>query len=93
MLGEEKHEGLQLLYSVLHDFPGQRNWRDHFKPIFLRLMVILDDPDSAHKLLVLRILREILKVDGLLVKDYAEMTTMKVLKCYAHQDTLVSGCG
>ena len=88
----EWQTGLQTLYALLHDFPSQCKWEEHFKTVFLRLMVILDTPESTQRVLVLRIVREILKSDGHYVKDYAEMTAMKVLKCYAHQDALVSGC-
>ncbi len=92
LLGDSREwqTGLQLLFALLQQFQEHLEWEEHFKTIFLRLMVILDDPKSTQKVLVLRLVREILKHKGQSVKDYAEMTTMKVLKCYAHQDALVS---
>ena len=42
------------------------------------------------RMLCLRVLREMLKTNGDKLRDYAELTTIKVLKGFADSDSLVS---
>lgn len=50
----------------------------------------MGDSDSTVKLYSLRVLREMLKTQHERLRDYAELTTLKVLKCFADSDTAVS---
>ena len=84
---------LQTLYTLSREFPDRCKWEEHFKTVLLRLMAIFaETDDSGHKVLVLRIIREMMKSEHSLLKDYAEMTAMKVLKAFADPDPLVRMC-
>lgn len=52
----------------------------------------MGDSDPTVKLYSLRVLREILKTQHERLRDYAELTTLKVLKCFADSDPTVSHC-
>ena len=52
-------------------------------------MDLISDNDSNVRVYSLRVLREMLKTDRERLKDYAELTTMKVLKAFADTDSVV----
>lgn len=87
---KQRHNALQSLYTLSREFPERCRWEEHFKLVLLRLVEIIADPDSAVKILVLRIIREMLKTEQSRLKDYAELTTMKVLKAFSDDDSMVS---
>ena len=49
----------------------------------------MGDTDVIVKCFSLKILREILKTEHDRLKDYAELTTLKVLKCFTDSDSTV----
>ena len=84
---------LQTLYALVREFPDKCKWEEYFKTVLVRLVTIFaETTDCGHKVLVLRIIREMLKSGPSHLKNYAEMTTMKVLKAYADPDPLVRTC-
>ena len=80
---------LQSMLTLTREYPDKCNWDEHFKTVLLRLLDLMGDSDSTVKLLSLRVLREVLKTQHERLKDYAELTTLKVLKCFADQDSTV----
>ncbi|XP_075465957.1 CLIP-associating protein 1 isoform X4 [Ascaphus truei] len=60
-------------------------WEEHFKTILLLLLETLGDKDHVIRVLVLRVLREILRNQPARFKNYAELTIMKTLE--AHKDS------
>lgn len=83
-------EFLQTLYTFARELPHRCKWEENFKAVLFRLMSFFAETSvSRHKVLILRILREMLKSEPNLLKDYAEMTTMKVLKGFADPDSVV----
>lgn len=87
---KQRHNALQSLYTLSREFPERCKWEEHFKTVLLRLVEVVTDPDSAVKILVLRIIREMLKTEQTRLKDYAELTTMKVLKAFTDEESTVS---
>lgn len=58
------------------------NWEQNFRPVLLKLIELLEKKDTQLQVLSLRVLREMLKSKPELLKDYTEMTVMKVLNTY-----------
>lgn len=86
---KQRHNALQSLYTLSREFPERCKWEDHFKMVLLRLVEVITDPDSAVKILVLRIIREMLKTEQARLRDYAELTTLKVLKAFTDEESTV----
>ena len=86
---KQRHNALQSLYTLSREFPERCRWDEHFKVVLLRLVEVIADPDAAVKILVLRIIREMLKTEQERLKDYAELTTMKVLKAFTDEESTV----
>ena len=86
---KQRHNALQSLYTLCREFPERCKWEEHFKAVLLRLVEVISDPDSAVKILVLRVIREMLKTEQSRLKDYAELTTMKVLKAFTDEELTV----
>ncbi|XP_034721055.1 CLIP-associating protein 1-B-like [Etheostoma cragini] len=59
-------------------------WEEHFKTMLLLLLETLGDKDHTIRALALRVLKEILRNQPALFKNYAELTIMKTLE--AHKD-------
>jgi len=59
-------------------------WEEHFKTVLLLLLETLGDNDGHIRALSLRVLREILRHQPIMFKDYAELTILKILE--AHKD-------
>ena len=89
---KQRHTALQSLYTLSREFPDRCKWEEHFKVVLLRLIEVISDPESAVKILVLRIVREMLKTEQDRLKDYAELTTMKVLKAFTDEESTVRMC-
>jgi hypothetical protein len=87
---KQRHNALQSLYTLSREFPERCKWEEHFKGVFLRLVEVITDQDSAVKILVLRIIREMLKTEQERLRDYAELTTLKVLKAFTDDESTVS---
>lgn len=87
---KQRLNALQSLYTLSREFPERCKWEEQFKAVLLRLVEVIVDPDSAVKILVLRILREMLKTEQARLRDYAELTTMKVLKAFTDEESTVS---
>jgi len=85
-----RNAALQTLFNQARDNPGACQWEEHFKTVLLRLMELLSDDEVNVRMMCLRVLREMLKSNGDKLRDYAELTTMKVLKGFADPDSLVS---
>lgn len=85
-----RNAALQTLFTQARDSPDVCQWDEHFKTVLLRLMELLSDEEINVRMICLRVLREMLKTNGDKLKDYAELTTMKVLKGFADSDSLVS---
>ena len=81
---------LQSLLTLAREFPEKCNWEEHFKSVLLRLLDLMGDSDTTVKLYSLRVLREMLKTQRERLRDYAELTTLKVLKSFADPDPTVS---
>ena len=58
------------------------NWEQNFRPVLLKLIELLAKDNAQLQVLSLRVLREMLKSKPELLKDYTEMTVMKVLNTY-----------
>lgn len=86
---KQRHNALQSLYTLSREFPERCKWEEHFKVVLLRLVEVISDPESAVKILVLRIIREMLKTEQTRLKDYAELTTLKVLKAFTDEESTV----
>lgn len=86
---KQRHNALQSLYTLSREFPERCRWEEHFNVVLMRLVEVIADPDSAVKILVLRIIREMLKTEQARLKDYAELTTMKVLKAFTDEESTV----
>lgn len=80
---------LQSLLTLCREYPDKCNWEEYFKPVLLRLLDLMGDTDVIVKCFSLKILREILKTEHDRLKDYAELTTLKVLKCFTDSDSTV----
>ena len=87
---KNRQAALQSLLTLSREYPDKCNWEEHFKSVLLRLLDLMGDSDSTVKLYSLRVLREMLKTQHERLRDYAELTTLKVLKCFADSDTAVS---
>ncbi|XP_033732928.1 CLIP-associating protein 1-like isoform X12 [Pecten maximus] len=61
-------------------------WDEHFKTILLILLETLGDNDGQVRALALRVLREILRNQPQRFRDYAELTTLRILE--AHKDSV-----
>ena len=81
---------LQSLLTLSREYPDKCNWEEYFKPVLLRLLDLMGDSDATVKLYSLRALREMLKTQHERLKDYSELTTLKVLKCFTDSDSTVS---
>ena len=81
---------LQSLLTLSREYPDKCNWEEYFKPVLLRLLDLMGDSDTTVKLYSLRALREMLKTQHERLKDYSELTTLKVLKCFTDSDSTVS---
>ena len=81
---------LQSLLTLSREYPEKCNWEEYFKPVLLRLLDLMGDSDTTVKLYSLRVLREMLKTQHERLKDYSELTTLKVLKCFTDSDSTVS---
>ncbi len=86
---KQRHNALQSLYTLSREFPERCKWEDHFKGVLLKLVEIISDQDSAVRVLVLRIIREMLKTEQSRLKDYAELTTIKILEAFSDEDSVV----
>ena len=80
---------LQSLLTLSREYPEKCNWEEYFKPVLLRLLDLMGDSDTTVKLYSLRVLREMLKTQHERLKDYSELTTLKVLKCFTDSDSTV----
>lgn len=85
-----RHAALQSLYTLARESPEKCKWEEYFKTVLIRLMDLISDNDNNVRVYSLRVLREMLKTDHERLKDYAELTTMKVLKAFADTDSVVS---
>ena len=81
---------LQSLLTLSREYPEKCNWEEYFKPVLLRLLDLMGDSDATVKLFSLKVLREMLKTQHERLKDYSELTTLKVLKCFTDSDSTVS---
>jgi len=61
------------------------NWEQNFSPVLLKLVELLQCDNAQLQVLALRVLREMLKSKPELLKDYTEMTIMKVLNAYCNE--------
>ncbi|KAJ8307405.1 hypothetical protein KUTeg_015489 [Tegillarca granosa] len=61
-------------------------WDEHFKTVLLILLETLGDNDGHIRALALRVLREILRNQPSRFRDYAELTTLRILE--AHKDSM-----
>ena len=68
------------------------NWEQNFRPVLLKLIELLAKNDAQLQVLSLRVLREMLKSKPELLKDYTEMTVMKVLNTYCCEVAEVCIC-
>lgn len=85
-----RNAALQTLFTQARDSPESCQWNEHFQPVLLRLLELFSDKEISVRMMGLRVLREMLKSNGDKLKDYAELTTMKVLHGFADTDSLVS---
>lgn len=85
-----RYIALQSLYTLSREYPEKCNWEEHFKTTLLKLVETISDADPGVRTVSLRVLREILKTQHDRLRDYAELTTMKVLKAFADTDASVS---
>ena len=81
---------LQSLFTLTREYPEKCNWEEHFKTTLLKLVETISASDPGVRTVSLRVLREILKTQHDRLRDYAELTTMKVLKAFADSDASVS---
>ena len=86
---KQRHNALQSLYTLSREFPERCKWEEHFKVVLRRLVDLISDPESAVKILVLRVIREMLKTEKSRLKDYAEAATIKVLKAFTDEESTV----
>jgi len=61
------------------------NWEQNFSPVLLKLVELLQCDNAQLQVLALRVLREMLKSKPEMLKDYTEMTIMKVLNTYCNE--------
>ena len=85
-----RYIALQSLFTLTREYPEKCNWEEHFKTTLLKLVETISDSDPGVRTVSLRVLREILKTQHDRLRDYAELTTMKVLKAFADSDASVS---
>ena len=85
-----RYIALQSLFTLTREYPEKCNWEEHFKTTLLKLVETISDSDPGVRTVSLRVLREILKTQHDRLRDYAELTTMKVLKAFADTDASVS---
>ena len=81
-----RYIALQSLFTLTREYPEKCNWEEHFKTTLLKLVETISDSDPGVRTVSLRVLREILKTQHDRLRDYAELTTMKVLKAFADSD-------
>ena len=79
---EEQAIQLQTLHGIARERSDMCNWEQNFRPVLLKLIELLEKSDAQLQVLSLRVLREMLKSKPELLKDYTEMTVMKVLNTY-----------
>ena len=78
------------MFTQARDSPNDCHWDEHFKTVLLRLIELIGDDEANVRMMCLRVLREMLKTQDKMLSDYAELTTMKVLKAYADTHLPVS---
>ncbi|XP_057715909.1 CLIP-associating protein 1-B-like [Corythoichthys intestinalis] len=81
---EERRATLLELLKVARE-DTQVVWDEHFRTMLLLLLEMLGDKDYMIRALALRVLKEILRNQPSLFKNYAELTIMKTLE--AHKDS------
>ena len=79
---EEEAIQLQTLHGIARERSDMCNWEQNFRPVLLKLIEMLEKENAQLQVLSLRVLREMLKSKPELLKDYTEMTVMKVLNTY-----------
>ena len=79
---EEEAIQLQTLHGIARERSDMCNWEQNFRPVLLKLIAMLEKENAQLQVLSLRVLREMLKSKPDLLKDYTEMTVMKVLNTY-----------
>ena len=79
---EEQAIQLQTLHGIARERSDMCNWEQNFRPVLLKLIELLEKNNIQLQVLALRVLREMLKSKPELLKDYTEMTVMKVLNTY-----------
>ena len=79
---EEEAIQLQTLHGIARERSDMCNWEQNFRPVLLKLIELLTKENAQLQVLSLRVLREMLKSKPDLLKDYTEMTVMKVLNTY-----------
>lgn len=79
---EEQTLQLQTLHGIARERTDMCNWEQNFSPVLLKLIELLEKNNAQLQILSLRVLREMLKSKPELLKDYTEMTLMKVLNTY-----------
>lgn len=87
---EEQTVQLQTLLGIARERSDMCNWEQNFRPVLLKLIELLEKKNTQLQVLSLRVLREMLKSKPDLLKDYTEMTVMKVLNTYCCEVTEVS---
>lgn len=85
-----RYAALQSLFTLSREFPDKCSWEEHFKATLLKLVETITDEDPNVRTVSLRVLREVLKTQNHRLRDYAELTTMKVLRSFADKDASVS---
>ena len=89
---EEQAIQLQTLHGIARERSDMCNWEQNFRPVLLKLIELLEKNDAQLQVLSLRVLREMLKSKPELLKDYTEMTVMKVLNTYCCEVAEVCVC-
>ena len=87
---EEQTVQLQTLLGIARERSDMCNWELNFRPVLLKLIELLEKDNGQLQVLSLRVLREMLKSKPELLKDYTEMTVMKVLNTYCCEVVEVS---
>jgi len=87
---EEQAVQLQTLLGIARERSDMCNWELNFRPVLLKLIELLEKDNGQLQVLSLRVLREMLKSKPELLKDYTEMTVMKVLNTYCCEVVEVS---
>ena len=82
---EEQAAILQTLHGIARERSEMCNWEQNFSPVLLKLVELLQCDNAQLQVLALRVLREMLKSKPEMLKDYTEMTIMKVLNTYCNE--------